>query len=133
MSGWDNNFGTDTFEGVMKKLFKDYPQNNLKFFNRKVTRAFGGVKVAEMVLSTKGTSGHYERIVVSIIHKDTGVIASESFNFCDYLMEGWKKAGTDSNPLIIDHCGTDWYMNGPTPKAIKHLMERIADYVALYE
>jgi len=130
MSNWKNNFKTSTYEDFMKTLFKDF-DGNLKFFNRKATLE-NDHKVAELVLSTRGTSGQYEKIVATIIHKDNGTIASESFNFADYLMEGYEPNGHRQSPQVVDHCGKDWYMNGPTPKAIKNLMKRIREYLDLY-
>ena len=132
MTQWANNFGTKTFEGFMKKLLSDLPYE-FKVFNRKATIAIWDKKVVEIVLSTRGTSGHYQKLVVSIIHKDNGMIASEAFNFSDYLMDGWEQAGSDKAPLVIDHCGTDWYMNGPTSKAIKNLVKRISEYIEIYD
>ena len=131
---WKNEFETKTLEDFMKKLFENNLRFDtpLKFFNRKVILPMRG-KTAEMVLATTGTSGNYEAIDVAIIHKDNGVISSERFKFKDYLMDGYE-AGSEvhSTPKVIDHCGTDWYMNGPEPKAIRHLMSRIREYVTIY-
>jgi len=135
---WENNFGTTTFEGFMKRMFevlpdKDWLWFDCKFFNRKVIYTLSGGKVAEIVLSTLGTHGQYEALTVSIIHKDNGLISSERFKFSDYLMNGFKSMPTEKYPKVIEHCGIDWYMNGPTPKAIKSLITKIAEYISIYK
>lgn len=134
MATWENNFGTKTLDGFMKRLFESFPlKYNLKLFNKKIVIGLDKDRVAEMTLSTRGTHGQYERINVSIINKNTGVIASESFNFSDYLMSGFVSDSTHKYPKVIEHCGADWYMNGPSKEAIDNLMNKIAEYVSIYE
>jgi hypothetical protein len=130
---WEHNFHTSTLERFMQELFAKFQGSPLSFFNRKIVMPLASGKTAEMVLSTLGTSGQYEAIKVKIIHQVNGVIAEEAFRFKDYLMEGYRYGDrTNPTPKVIDHCGSDWYMNGPTPKAIAHLNERIWAYVSLY-
>ena len=134
MSNWKNKFGTKSFEEFVRKFFEGHGTGmaDLKFFNKKAVYNMGD-KTAEIVLSTNGTCRDYEGFRVEIIHKDNGKIAHEWFGFKEYLMDGFVSDRSNAYPILIDHCGMDWYMNGATPKAIKAMVKSMRSYIDLYQ
>jgi hypothetical protein len=137
MSNWKHHFNTKTFQDFVTKFFKDSALTEtfpvIQIFNRKIVVPLTEDKNAEIVLSTKGVVGDYVGYRVKIIHKDNGVVAQEWFGFEEYLMDGYEPSGTTKYPQIIEHCGTDWYMNGAHPRAIVTITHRIVDYINLYK
>jgi len=134
MSQWKHNFGSNTFAQFVDMFFEGHPFfKNSKIFNKKLTLSVRDRKVVEIVLSTNGTHGEYVGFKLSIIKIDTGVIATEWFGFKDYLVAHYRVASEmHPYPKIIEHCGTDWYMNGADPKDITYMLDKMKDYINLY-
>ena len=128
---WSNKFGTKTFEEFMKALLLGFGAE-LQFFNKKAIYKLTEDKNAELILVTRGTSGQYEAIKVRIVNKNSGLISEEQFPFSEYLMEGYVGQDCHPYPKVIDHCGKDWYMDGATPKALTYFMEKLREYIRLY-
>lgn len=134
---WKHTFGTKTFEGFMRRLFRDsnlqteYPCN---FFNKKIVVAMDKIRNAEITLDDRGYHEHYSGVEVTIINKITGKIASEWFRFADYMKK--PEDPTDKSNLHVWGSagdGTiDWYCNGATPVSIANFTDNVRKYISLY-
>jgi len=134
MAQWKNQFNTTTFQAFMTKFFADSlirkSFEGTQIFNKKLIVPLTKDKNAEIILSTKNIAGQYEGFKVIITHKTNGEISRQWFGFREYLSNG-----TDSKkyPHIIEHCDTDWYMDGATHNSIGQLDGQIFDYINFYK
>jgi len=135
---WKNNFGTTTFEGFMKRFFGETFLHrafiSIHYFNRRIVIPIGTTVNAEIKLIEQGVSGTYAAFLVTIIHKTNGTITRQTFSFKDWLK--LPNDHTDRNQGevgIIEHCGKDWYLDGPTPESITNLVAKITEYIKLYQ
>ena len=135
---WKNQFGTGTFETFVMAFFEGtaltdaFP--NRHYMNRRVIIPNIRPNVnAEIRLSENGISENYSCFVVTVVHKDNGEIARQTFTFDDYLK--LPESHGDRNQggvVLIAYCGKDWHCDGPTPESVRNLAARIAEYIKLY-
>ena len=131
-------FNTTTFTDFNKRFFKGISRENgdgLHFYGKKIVCPNVRKNVnAEIILTTQGTSGQYEGYLLKMVHKDNGEVTSEFFAFNDYLVAEKHNPQVDTYGLvIIEHCGTDWYMSSPTLLSLQSMVLQILAYIDDYK
>lgn len=125
---WQNQFGTKSLEDFNRVFFKNnYDKASWAFFDEVVIIQMDDQRHAEIHLSDgKDSSGTYTYYRVKIVNKKTGPITSHDFDFS--LLDGPKNDAV-LKFKVIEHCGKDWYMNGPDPKSVTKLANKIMDWI----
>ena len=119
---------------VLENLF-DHHLTSCVFLGNQAIHQIGNNRIAEIILSCSGTSGHYDGLVVTIKHKDNGDIASNKFSFEQYLGETANRerpnADIVKNMYIWSDRGNfDWYI--VRPSTIDPILDAIFNFIEIY-
>ncbi len=125
-------FNTTTLTKFNEHFFRPVSAD-FHFYGKKVVypNIRQGVN-AEIILSIHGTMGQYEGYLVKIVHKEKGEVTSEFFAFKDYLVEEKPMKENPYGLVIIEHCGSDWYMSSPTRLSHLNMVTKILGYINDY-
>jgi len=101
-----------------------------KWFGKTGVVALDGDRRVRLDLITRGTQGHFEGFLLTILDKNTGVITSKRMWFKDYMQVPAHGCDSSTTPRVIDHCGWDWYSPAvPT----KPFTDAVEGFVQMFE
>lgn len=97
---------------------------------------------ARVDLATGGFQGQYDRLSVTIIHRERGALDQKSFSFDDHIPYASRvddrQLGSNAYPAregdLCFHAtvGYRWYIAVPSDMGTLQLAEAVRDYVALF-
>lgn len=119
---WQNHFGSKSFEAFNQAFFsKVLDRGTWRFFTRLIVIQVDEQRHFEIELRDgRESSGTYTYYLCKLVNKKTGPITVHEFEFNE--LTGPKN---DNGFKLIDHCGHDWYMNGPDRKSVDALADKI--------
>lgn len=92
-----------------------------------------GRRVAKLELSDAGYASHYMKLIVSIVHKDSGAIDRKDFQIDDYLKTRADTRKEETRFYVWGDRGLSfgWYIC--EPKDMSELMAPIEAYIKAWE
>ncbi|MEX3623709.1 hypothetical protein [Viridibacillus arvi] len=136
------NYSVD-YATFNKEFFKDAVRktDKIEWFDCRGIRKLDQMRLAEITLATTGTAGTFTSYLVTIIHKELGVITSHKFRFAEYFTMGNRvdeRSDWKNPPCVISHICKDngvarWYINIPHPDEIKKMGKQILRYIDMYK
>ena len=120
-------------QAFMQNLLKG---SKFKVINGNGMRKLDNGNVVKCTINTNQCSGHYQKLVVTIINQTDGQLDRTAFQF-DELLEHAKNdhpnANTRDSLQVIEHCGWNWYINKPTQSSIKSMIDVIEEHISFFE
>ena len=129
----DKNFPNPT--GILKEVLKPLKIQG-QFVNKSFWFKLDNELKVEIRLATRGTSGKYECLFVSLFSPQKGLVAKQSFIFVDYLKQ------SESHPNIKECTHIwggaydkeySWYGPAPTSKSLQDLITEIEMWLSIWK
>ena len=125
----------NTRQDFCTKTFKLSKSREIQWFDTTGIVQLPGRRIAKLEVVDEGHHDHLTALVVTIAHKDTGVIDRKTFNFNDYLKtRSDTRKDVETNFYIWSEGrggSFDWYIS--TPKDLGELTYPIEAYIQAWE
>ena len=123
------------YEAFNKEFFKEIDEP-IEWYDRKGLLPLTEDRIAEITLTNGKVAQNYDRYLVEIIHKSSGILSSYEFIFSQHMKERADERHTyrDHFQLVSSIIGKlDWYQAVPTESEINKMATKIKKYVQTYK
>ena len=124
---------TNFYERQLKRMFSDIGSQSTDtvFAGKAMLSKISDDLRAKVEFVTGRMASQYEGLKLSIIHKNEGIIDSQSFMFHEII--GLKGAARDRRPHVWDDNGkAAWFGYEPTTAELETIGSKVEDYISMY-
>ena len=124
---------TNFYERQLKRMFSDIGSQSTDtvFAGKAMLSKISDDLRAKVEFVTGRMASQYEGLKLSIIHKNEGIIDSQSFMFHEII--GLKGAARDRRPHVWDDNGkAAWFGYEPTTTELETIGSKVEDYISMY-
>lgn len=124
---------TNFYERQLKRMFSDIGSQSTDtvFAGKAMLSKISDDLRAKVEFVTGRMASQYEGLKLSIIHKNEGIIDSQSFMFHEII--GLKGAARDRRPHVWDDNGNAaWFGYEPTTTELETIGSKVEDYISMY-
>ena len=124
---------TNFYERQLKRMFSDIGSQSVDtvFAGKAMLSKISDDLRAKVEFVTGRMASQYEGLKLSIIHKNEGIIDSQSFMFHEII--GLKGAARDRRPHVWDDNGkAAWFGYEPTTTELETIGANVEDYIGMY-
>ena len=124
---------TNFYERQLKRMFSDIGSQSVDtvFAGKAMLSKISDDLRAKVEFVTGRMASQYEGLKLSIIHKNEGIIDSQSFMFHEII--GLKGASRDRKPHVWDDNGkAAWFGYEPTTTELETIGAKVEDYIGMY-
>ena len=124
---------TNFYERQLKRMFSDIGSQSVDtvFAGKAMLSKISDDLRAKVEFVTGRMASQYEGLKLSIIHKNEGIIDSQSFMFHEII--GLKGASRDRKPHVWDDNGkAAWFGYEPTTTELETIGAKVEEYIGMY-
>ena len=124
---------TNFYERQLQRMFSDIGSQSTDtvFAGKAMLSKISDDLRAKVEFVTGRMASQYEGLKLSIIHKNEGIIDSQSFMFHEII--GLKGAARDRRPHVWDDNGkAEWFGYEPTTTELETIGSKVEDYISMY-
>ena len=124
---------TNFYERQLKRMFSAIGSQSVDtvFAGKAMLSKISDDLRAKVEFVTGRMASQYEGLKLSIIHKNEGIIDSQSFMFHEII--GLKGAARDRRPHVWDDNGkAAWFGYEPTTAELETIGSKVEDYISMY-
>lgn len=124
---------TNFYERQLKRMFSDIGSQSADtvYAGKAMLSKISDDLRAKVEFVTGRMASQYEGLKLSIIHKNEGIIDSQSFMFHEII--GLKGVARDHRPHVWDDNGkAAWFGYEPTTAELETIGSKVEDYISMY-